>query len=129
MATRNEVYQCATCGNVLAILTGGQGELICCGAPMERMVENSTDGAHEKHVPMVVGILDDIEVSVGSVAHPMQPEHYIEWIELLTDRVSYREFLKPGDTPDVNFSIDTEDVTARAYCNLHGLWKSKPSGE
>jgi superoxide reductase len=92
---------------------------------MERMVENSTDGAHEKHVPMVVGILDDIEVSVGSVAHPMQPEHYIEWIELLTDRVSYRQLLKPGDTPDVNFSVDTEDVIARAYCNLHGLWKSK----
>ncbi len=75
---------------------------------------------------MIVGILDDIEVSVGGVAHPMQPEHYIEWIELLTDRVSYREFLKSGDTPDVNFSVDTEDVTARVYCNLHGLWKSKP---
>ena len=126
MAIRNDVYKCAACGNVLAILTGGQGDLNCCGAPMERMVENSTDGAHEKHVPMVVGILDDIEVSVGSVAHPMQPEHYIEWIELLTDRVSYRQFLKPADSPDVNFSIDSEDVTARAYCNLHGLWKSKP---
>ncbi len=124
MTTRNGVYKCAICGNIVTVLTGGQGALTCCEAPMGLMDENSTDAAHEKHVPMVIGIGDDIEVSVGSVAHPMQEEHYIEWIELIADGVSYRKFLKPGDTPDVNFSVEAEEVTARAYCNLHGLWRS-----
>jgi superoxide reductase len=124
MTTRNGVYKCAICGNIVAVLTGGQGALTCCNTPMDLMVENGTDAAHEKHVPMVIGIGDDIEVSVGSVAHPMQEEHYIEWIELIADGVSYRKFLKPGETPDVNFSVEAEEITARAYCNLHGLWRS-----
>ncbi|MFO7831477.1 MAG: desulfoferrodoxin [Desulfuromonadaceae bacterium] len=129
MKTRNSVYKCGMCGNVVTVLTGGQGDLICCDAPMDLMVENSTDAAHEKHVPMVIGIRDDIEVSVGSVPHPMQDEHYIEWIELLADGISYRNFLKPGDTPDVNFAVDAKEVTARVYCNIHGLWKSSPHGK
>jgi len=124
MTTRNGVYKCAICGNVVTVLTEGQGTLTCCDAPMDLLVENNTDAAHEKHVPMVVGIGDDMEVSVGSVAHPMQAEHYIEWIEVIADGISYRKFLKPGDTPDANFSVDAGEVTARAYCNLHGLWKA-----
>ncbi|MCF6265449.1 MAG: desulfoferrodoxin [Desulfuromusa sp.] len=124
MTTRNGVYKCAICGNIVTVLTEGQGVLTCCDAPMNLLVENSTDGAHEKHVPMVIGIGDDMEVSVGSVAHPMQEEHYIEWIEVIADGVSYRKFLKPGDTPDAKFSVAAEVITARAYCNLHGLWKA-----
>lgn len=129
MTTRNDVYKCVVCGNIVAVLTGGQGVLTCCDTPMDLMVENITDAAHEKHVPMVIGIGDDIEVSVGSVAHPMQAEHYIEWIEVIADGVSYRKFLKPGDTPDANFSVEAEQVTARAYCNLHGLWKGNHTGK
>ncbi len=124
MTTRNGVYKCAICGNIVTVLTEGQGVLTCCDAPMNLLVENSTDGAHEKHVPMVIGIGDDMEVSVGSVAHPMQEEHYIEWIEVIADGVSYIKFLKPGDTPDAKFSVAAEVITARAYCNLHGLWKA-----
>ncbi len=124
MTARNDVYKCAICGNIVTVLTEGQGVLTCCDAPMNLLVENSTDGAHEKHVPMVIGIGDDMEVSVGSVAHPMQEEHYIEWIEVIADGISYRKFFKPGDTPDAKFSVAAEVITARAYCNLHGLWKA-----
>ena len=124
MTTQNGVYKCSVCGNIVAVLTTGAGELVCCGAPMALMTENSTDAAHEKHVPVVIGTGDDLAVSVGSVAHPMQAEHYIEWIEVIADGVSYRKFLKPGDLPEAKFCVDADEISVRAYCNLHGLWKA-----
>lgn len=106
------------------MLHEGEGELVCCGEAMKLSVENTVDAAKEKHIPVIEKIKDGFRVKVGSVAHPMEDKHYIEWIEAITDdgRV-YRQFLSPGKTPEAVFSIDANKITAREYCNLHGLWK------
>ena len=91
---------------------------------MKLFVENTVDAALEKHVPVVEKIEGGYKVTVGSVAHPMQDDHYIEWIELVAGDIAYRQFLNPGDTPEATFMIEADQVTAREYCNLHGLWKS-----
>ena len=124
MAERLEVYKCDTCGNIIEVLHGGAGELVCCGKPMNLMAENTVDAAKEKHVPVVEKAAECVKVSVGSVAHPMEEKHYIEWIEIIADGKSYRQFLNPGEAPEATFTIDAEDVTAREYCNLHGHWKA-----
>ena len=124
MTTQNGVYKCKVCGNIVAVLTTGAGELVCCGAPMNLMAENTTDAALEKHVPVVETTAKGITVTVGSVAHPMQAEHYIEWIEVIADGVSHRAFLKPGDEPKAFFNVTAKKVVVREYCNLHGLWKA-----
>jgi superoxide reductase len=100
------------------------GELVCCGQPMNLMTENTTDAATEKHVPVIEKIDGGFKVKVGSVAHPMEEKHYIEWIELIADGKAYRQFLDPGSAPEAVFMVDAAEVTAREYCNLHGLWKS-----
>ncbi len=123
MAEKLQVYKCNVCGNIVEVLHGGQGQLVCCGAPMTRMDENTVDAAKEKHVPVVEKVSDGFNVKVGSVAHPMEAEHYIEWIELIADGKAYRQFLNPGDKPEATFCVKAEKVTAREYCNLHGLWK------
>jgi superoxide reductase len=124
MAKRLEVYKCEICGNIVEVIHGGGGELVCCGQPMTLLKENSVDAATEKHVPVIEKISDGYKVSVGSVAHPMEEAHYIEWIELMVDGQAYRQFLNPGDKPEAIFKIEATNVTAREYCNLHGLWKS-----
>ena len=124
MAQRLEVYKCNICGNIVEVLEAGGGELVCCGKPMEQLVENTVDAAKEKHVPVVQKVDGGIKVKVGSVAHPMEDKHYIQWIEVIADGKAYRQFLNPGDAPEATFNIDASDVTAREYCNLHGLWKS-----
>lgn len=124
MAERLEVYKCDACGNIVEVLTGGAGELVCCGEPMKRMTENTVDAAKEKHVPVIEQTADGIKVSVGSVAHPMEEKHYIEWIEIIADGKAYRQFLSPGEAPEAVFPIKATQVTAREYCNLHGLWKA-----
>ncbi|MDD6182054.1 MAG: desulfoferrodoxin [Desulfovibrionaceae bacterium] len=124
MAQLHEVYKCATCGNIIEILHGGAGALTCCGQPMKLLKEGSTDAAQEKHVPVIEKIDGGYRVSVGSVAHPMEEKHYVEWIELLADGKSCKQFLKPGDKPEAVFLTDASTVSAREYCNLHGLWKA-----
>jgi superoxide reductase len=124
MATKLEVYKCELCGNIVEVLHGGQGTLVCCGQDMTLLVENTVDAAVEKHVPVVEKIDGGYKVSVGSVAHPMEAEHYIEWIELIAGDTAYRQFLNPGDTPEAVFKVDASEVTAREFCNLHGLWKA-----
>jgi len=124
MAQRLEVYKCEACGNIVEVLTGGGGELVCCGEPMKLYVENTVDAAKEKHVPVIEKIEGGYKVSVGSVAHPMEEKHYIEWIEIIADGKAYRQFLKPGDAPEATFMIDAAQITAREYCNMHGLWKA-----
>ncbi len=124
MAKRLEVYKCEICGNIVEVIHGGGGELVCCGQPMTLLKENTVDAATEKHVPVIEKISDGYKVSVGSVAHPMEEAHYIEWIELMVDGQAYRQFLNPGDKPEAIFKIEATNVTAREYCNLHGLWKS-----
>lgn len=119
-----QVYRCPLCGNIVEVVHAGGGTLVCCEQPMELQVENTTDAATEKHVPVIEKVEGGLRVIVGSVAHPMSADHLIEWIEALVDGKSYRQFLKPGDAPEAFFPISGADVSARAYCNLHGLWKA-----
>ncbi len=125
MTKKMQIYKCEVCGNIVEMLHEGDGELVCCGEPMKLFKENTVDAAKEKHVPVVEKIDGGFKVKVGSVAHPMEDKHYIEWIQVIADdgRV-YRKFLKPGNSPEAVFEIDASSVVAREYCNLHGLWKS-----
>lgn len=124
MAEKLEVYKCNVCGNIVEVVHGGKGELVCCGQPMVLQKENTVDAAKEKHVPVVEKAADGVKVKVGSVAHPMEEKHYIEWIEIIADGKAYRQFLNPGEAPGALFKLDAGQVTARAYCNIHGLWKA-----
>lgn len=124
MAKRLEIYKCELCGNIVEVLHGGEGTLVCCNKPMKRMEENTVDAAKEKHVPVVEKTADGFKVKVGTVAHPMTADHWVEWIELVADGTAYRKFLNPGDAPEATFAIAATKVTAREYCNLHGLWKA-----
>lgn len=126
MTNLNEIYKCKLCGNIVEVVHAGEGELVCCGQPMELQKAGVTDGAAEKHVPVIEKIEGGYKVKVGSVAHPMIETHWIEWIELICacGRVQ-RKYLKPGDAPEATFKTDSEHVTAREYCNLHGLWEAK----
>ena len=125
MATqRLEIYKCGICGNMVEVIHTGEGELVCCGQPMTLLKENSVDAAQEKHVPVVEKVEVGYKVTVGSVAHPMEEKHWIEWIELMADGKVYRQDLAPGKAPEATFCVEASEVTARAYCNLHGLWKS-----
>jgi superoxide reductase len=124
MTEKLQIYKCEVCGNIVEVLHEGQGELVCCGEPMKLMAENTMDAAKEKHVPVVEKTSEGIKVKVGSVAHPMEEKHYIEWIECIADGKAYRTFLKPGDAPEATFAIDAQQITVREYCNVHGLWKA-----
>ena len=124
MAERLEIYKCETCGNIVEVLHGGEGELVCCGKPMNLLVENTVDAAKEKHVPVIEKVEGGVKVKVGEVAHPMEDKHWIEWIEIIADGKAYRQFLNPGETPEAIFNVEAEQVTAREYCNIHGLWKA-----
>ena len=125
MAKKLEIYKCNICGNIVEVVHGGAGELVCCGEAMELLVVNTVDAAKEKHVPVIEKITGGYKVTVGSIAHPMEEKHYIEWIELLADGKAYRQFLDPGDAPEAVFNIEAGSVAAREFCNLHGLWKGE----
>ncbi|HON13045.1 MAG TPA: desulfoferrodoxin [Treponema sp.] len=124
MTQVSQIYKCELCGNIVEVIHVGEGELVCCGKPMKLLTENTTDAAKEKHVPVIEKTSSGYKVSVGSVAHPMEEKHYIEWIELIADGVSHRKFLKPGDAPVAEFTLTAKAVSAREYCNLHGLWRA-----
>ena len=124
MAAKLEVYKCEMCGNIVEVLHGGAGELVCCGEPMTLMVEQTADAAVEKHVPVSEKIDNGVKVTVGSVPHPMEDKHYIEWIEVVAGGKAYREFLAPGGPPEATFCVDGEIETVREFCNVHGLWKA-----
>lgn len=124
MTKVGQVYKCEVCGNIVEVEHAGDGELVCCGQPMKLIVENSVDAAKEKHVPVIEKGNGEIKVKVGSVAHPMEEKHYIEWIELTVDGIILKKFLKPGMAPEAIFKTTGTSLSARAYCNLHGLWKS-----
>jgi superoxide reductase len=125
MTKRMQVYKCEKCGNIVEVLHEGVGELVCCGEPMKLFEENTVDAAKEKHVPVIEKVANGYLVKVGSVAHPMEEKHYIEWIQLIADGHSCRKFLKPGDKPEAFFETSAKKVGAREYCNIHGLWSKE----
>ncbi len=124
MVDRLQVYKCESCGNIVEVVHAGPGNLVCCGESMVLLEENTVDAAVEKHVPVIVKTDHGFKVTVGSVPHPMEESHYIEWIEVIADGKAYLEFLKPGDAPEGLFCVEADTITAREYCNLHGHWKS-----
>ena len=123
MAEKLQIYKCNVCGNIVEVLHGGAGELVCCGKPMENLEAKTADAATEKHVPVIERVEGGIKVKVGSVPHPMEEKHYIEWIEIIADGKAYRQFLELGVEPEAVFNVEAGSVTAREYCNVHGLWK------
>lgn len=124
MAERLEVYKCEICGNIVEVLHGGRGTLVCCGQDMVLQAEGTVDASYDKHIPVVEVLDDGVLVKVGAEAHPMQDDHYIEWVQIIVgDRYS-RIFLKPGMDPEGKFTPPREGIVARSYCNLHGVWKS-----
>jgi len=124
--TKNlQIYKCTVCGNIVEVMHEAAGELVCCGKPMQLHEENAMDAAVEKHVPVIEKLDRSVKVSVGSVDHPMTEDHYIEWIELLVDGKVFRQTLIPANEPVALFDgVDGDSISARAYCNLHGLWKN-----
>lgn len=124
MTERHQIYKCEKCGNIVEVLHSSVGQLVCCGQPMKLFQENTVDASKEKHLPVIEMIPEGLKVKVGSSPHPMEEKHYIEWIEIIADGRSYRQFLKPGDTPEATFNIETKAIVAREYCNLHGLWRA-----
>lgn len=123
MTKKLQVYKCEICGNIVEMLHEGKGQLVCCGQPMKLYLENTVDASREKHVPAIEKVDGGFKVKVGSIPHPMDEKHHIEWIEVLANGKAYRQFLNPGDIPEATFKIEAEQITAREYCNLHGLWK------
>ena len=124
MITKNEVYKCPICGNVVEVLNAGGGTLVCFGSPMKLLVENTQEAAVEKHIPVVTKIDGGVHVVVGSVEHPMTDAHLIQWIEVVTPTKVLRKNLTPQDKPEATFEVDEEILAVREYCNLHGLWKA-----
>ncbi|MGE5294593.1 MAG: desulfoferrodoxin [Solirubrobacterales bacterium] len=125
MVERLQVYKCAECGNIVEVLTAGGGDLVCCGQPMQNLTAKTADQGREKHVPVVEKVDGGIKVKVGSVAHPMEEKHYIEWIEVISGGKAYRQFLKPGQAPEAVFNIPADNIQVREHCNIHGLWEAK----
>ena len=126
MTKLHQIYKCMVCGNIIEVVHESGGELVCCGQPMTLMQENTVDASHEKHVPVIEKIEGGVKILVGSIPHPMEEAHFIEWIEIMTENGKvYKKFLKPGDAPEAIFMVSEKVIMAREYCNLHGLWKSE----
>jgi len=120
----NKIYRCAVCGNIVELLNDSGVGIVCCGQEMQVLTEKEKDIGMEKHLPLIEKKEGTILVKVGSIEHPMEDNHYIQWIELSVDGMFYRKFLIPGDKPEAEFCAKGDQVEARAYCNVHGLWKS-----
>lgn len=125
MAKLLEVYKCELCGNIVEVVHAGGGVISCCGQEMKLLSENTVDAAKEKHVPVIEVTNGSVKVTIGSVAHPMEEKHYIEWIELIADGKVYRQALNPGDEPTATFAVTAQKLTARELCNLHGVWSAQ----
>ena len=125
MAKLKKIYRCNHCGNIVEVLHEGSGTLVCCGEAMQLLEEKTVkEEGKEKHAPIIEKTAEGVKVKVGSVEHPMTAEHFIEFIQIIADGKTYTQYLKPGDKPESIFNISAKKIAARAYCNLHGLWKS-----
>jgi superoxide reductase len=125
MAEKLQVYKCSNCGNMVEVLTAGTGSPACCDRPMQNLAAKTADQGREKHTPVIEKDNGSIKVKIGSLPHPMEEKHYIEWIEVVTDGKVYRQFLSPGQTPEAVFNVSARNVRARQHCNLHGMWEAK----
>ena len=123
MTQLKQIYKCSVCGNIVEVIHASGGELVCCGKPMELLVEKTQDLGSEKHVPVIERTEKGILVKVGSMPHPMEATHYIEWIEIIADGKYCRKFLKPGDKPEALFEVSAQEVMARDYWNVHRVWE------
>lgn len=123
MTERLQVHKCELCEIVAEVLAGGAGVLVCCGQPMQLLKENAVDAAREKHVPVIERVQGGMRIKVGSMPHPMEAQHFVQWVEVVADGKICRQFLQPGQAPEAMFKIEGKQVAAREYCNLHGLWK------
>jgi len=118
-------FKCGVCGNLVELLNVGGGTLVCCNQPMNELIPNTVDAAAEKHVPQITRANGKVKVAVGSVLHPMIPEHYIGYIYIVADNIVYRKKLSPGEEPIFEMDIsDDVPIVAYEWCNLHGVWKS-----
>lgn len=126
MTEVGQIYKCRGCGNVVEVVHEGQESLVCCGQPMQLQKAHTEDKGMEKHVPVIEENGNYITVKIGDVEHPMEETHYIEWVELKIDDLVYRRHLSPTDKPEASFTVPERhiELSARAYCNIHGLWKS-----
>jgi superoxide reductase len=122
------LYSCATCGKIVLVVQDGDGELVCCGKPMVRMEEKSVEAGKEKHLPVIERMPGGIRVKVGAIPHPMEPAHYIKWIEVIGDTFLYTATLSPGQKPEKEFALPSGGTVqkVRIYCNVHGVWATKP---
>ena len=125
MTKKLEIYKCEVCGNIVEVIHEGGGTLVCCGQDMTLQKEKTKDIGSEKHVPIITKNKDGVEIKVGSIPHPMEKEHYIEWIEIETAKGNSRKYLQPGDEPKLLFPVKADIKKVRIYCNVHGLWKNK----
>lgn len=125
MTKRLQVYKCEVCGNIVEVLHEGAGELVCCGQPMKLLEEKIAEEGKEKHLPVFEKTPSGILVKVGSVPHPMEEKHHIEWIQLITRSTNLRRFLNPGDAPEALFNTKEDVVSIREHCSIHGLWKAE----
>jgi len=123
MTQTHQIYKCPICGNIVEVLHTGGGQLVCCGQPMELISPKIEDAGFEKHLPVVNQSGNTVNVKVGSIPHPMEEAHYIEWIEIITNNQVYKKFLKPGEEATATFEIVGSINQVRCYCNLHGLWQ------
>ncbi len=125
MTVKKAIYRCSVCGNVVEVLDIGAGELVCCGQAMNMLEAQTTDNeGNEKHVPIIEKIENGYKISVGSNLHPMEENHYIEWIEISSGELCMRKYLKPGDSPEAIFDFKGDNIGVRIYCNVHFLWRS-----
>jgi superoxide reductase len=125
MAMVPEVYKCNICGNIVEIFISGGAPLSCCGEEMHLLVENTVDASKEKHVPVIEISAGKATVKVGSVPHPMEEKHYIQWIEIIDGGKISRQMLNPGDAPEATFCVKSDKIVAREHCNLHGHWRAE----
>ncbi len=124
MVEKRQVYRCEICGNIVEVLHDGVGELVCCGKQMSFQEEKIDDKGKEKHVPVIEKTESGIKIKAGSVEHPMEKEHYIQWIEVTVNDRFFKKFFVPNNKPEIELCCQPGKISARAYCNVHGLWKN-----
>ena len=128
MTKKLQVYKCEICGNIVEVLHEGVGQLVCCGQSMKLFEEKAKEEGKEKHLPVTEKTEKGMKVKVGSVPHPMEVNHYIEWIEVVTENGTEKKFLKPGTEPAAEFLCTQGAVSVREYCSVHGLWSVRVGG-